>query len=243
MKKIIVLLLCLPLLLGSDALFAQKKPNFDEGTIVYGLNMDGGEAQMAMIAGMVNMSMSFKGAKNKLNISLMNGALGSLQIVSPGDGKGGFMLYDVPMAQERALVRMDSSAMSNMPTEEGAKTPGNPAELFNGADIKYVKGSKKIAGYKCKKAEMSFLGQSATIFYTEKLRPAALPQGFGNLKGFPLEIQLNLMGMQINFAAKEVKKGGVAPTEFEKPSGYEEITMEEFMKKAQEMGKGGGIGM
>ncbi len=240
MKKILFLLFFLPLLLGSDALFAQKKPNFEEGTIVFGLNMEGGEAQMGMLAGMVNMSMSFKGDKSKLDIGLMGGALGKLQIVSPGEGQKSFMMYDVPMINDRAVVRLDS-----VPQAEGqAPAPEvNAGGLFNGADIKYVKGRKKIAGYKCKKAEMSLMGQTATIYYTDKLRPASMPQGFDKLKGFPLELELNFMGMKLNFAAKEVKKGGVGAADFQKPDGYEEITLEEFMKKAQEMGKGGGIGM
>ncbi len=243
MKKIFFLLFCLPLLLGSDTLFAQKKPNFEEGTIVFGLSMEGGEAQMGMLAGMVNMSMSFKGDKSKLDIGLMGGALGKFQIVSPGEGQNAFMMYDVPMANDRAVVRLDSVPNAEGTDGQAPAPTVNTGGLFNGADIKYVKGSKKIAGYKCKKAEMSLMGQTATIYYTDKLRPASMPQGFDKLKGFPLELELNFMGMKLNFVAKEVKKGGVETADFQKPDGYQEITMEEFMKKAQEMGKGGGIGM
>lgn len=242
MKKILCFLL-LAALTSTTVLNAQKKANFEEGTIVYGLNLEGGESQMAMIANAVNLSMSFKGKQNKLNISLMNGALGSFQLISPGDGKGGFMLYDVPMANERAMVRMDSASLAAAQKEGNGEAAAVPSNPFAGSEIKYLKGKKKIAGYNCKKAEMSFMGQSATIFYSDKLRPAALPQGFGNLKGFPLGIELDLMGTKIVFMAKEVTKNGVSASEFTVPSGFPEITLEEFMKKAQEMGKGGGIGM
>ena len=138
---------------------------------------------------------------------------------------------------------MDSSSVAGVPkAQEGETAPTSPGTFFEGADIKYVKGSKKIAGYKCKKAEMTFMGQSATIFYTDKLRPAAMPQGFGNLKGFPMEMQLNLLGAQITFVVKEVTKETIEEANFVKPEGYEEITLQEFLDKAKQMG-GGQIGL
>ncbi|MDQ3048618.1 MAG: hypothetical protein M3R27_13800 [Bacteroidota bacterium] len=103
--------------------------------------------------------------------------------------------------------------------------------------IKYTDETKEIAGYKCKKAEITVKSKDGkeeivTVFYTEKIPASELKSAFKGLKGFPLEYSMSQSGIKMKFFAKTVSKEKVADTKFEIPKeGYRETTLEELQKE------------
>ena len=55
-------------------------------------------------------------------------------------------------------------------------------------------------------------------------------QQFNDLKGFPLQYSINTQGMTMYLIAKNITKEKYGKNEFEIPSGYEKMTLEEFQK-------------
>ncbi len=116
------------------------------------------------------------------------------------------------------------------------------------ATVKELSETKTIAGYKCKKAEVTFKDKSGAqqvtnIYYTEEI---ANQMGtnkksyqFKNIKGMPLEYEiLAENGMKMKMTAKSVTKEAVADTQFTIPTGYKETTEEEMQKEImQKMGQ------
>lgn len=105
-------------------------------------------------------------------------------------------------------------------------------------EIKYVDGTKEIAGYKCKKAEMTVTDKDGNksqfeVYYTEDLPyTGGFKNGIKGLKGFPLEYTMKApdYDMTMHFTAKSVSKEKVSPDKFVVPEGYKETTREELMK-------------
>jgi len=98
-------------------------------------------------------------------------------------------------------------------------------------EITYVKETKKIAGYKCSKAEIknSETGEITTIFYTEKLG-ARNHLDCKELKGFPLEYESSQNGMKMRMTATSVEKMELEDHLFTIPDDYEKLTTEEVQK-------------
>jgi len=100
--------------------------------------------------------------------------------------------------------------------------------------IVYSKETKTIAGYECKKAiyttkDQAGEEQELEVFYTEEI-PSEANDKLPGLKGYPLEYSINAQGMLMTLAAKSVSKEKVSKKLFEIPEGYEEMSMEDFMK-------------
>ena len=103
-------------------------------------------------------------------------------------------------------------------------------------DIKYLDETKEIAGYKCKKAEITLEGEEETIivYYTEEINTQETKAQYKGLKGFPMSYEINTPEMKMVMTVKEVKKEKVSSAEFTVPAEYEEMTMEEFQAKMSE---------
>lgn len=105
-------------------------------------------------------------------------------------------------------------------------------------ELKYVDGTKEIAGYKCKKAQMTITQADGSkhnfeVYYTEDIPYIS---GFKNsikeLKGFPLEYGTfnPEYSMTLYFTAKSISKEMIADSKFDVPEGYTETTKEALMK-------------
>lgn len=125
------------------------------------------------------------------------------------------------------------------------------------ADIKEFKNdTKTIAGYDCYKV-VYHVDLSKTMenvkgdknanltkdtqfeaYITEKIKPSSYisaSQGV-KLKGMPLEMSFNMQGMKMKLEAYEVKNT-VDKSFFIEPTGYKEISLEDFQKKTGKMRK------
>lgn len=100
-------------------------------------------------------------------------------------------------------------------------------------EIEYLDETKDIAGYKCKKAIYKIKKEDTDaefeVYYTDEL-PASANTQFKGIDGFPLEYVLEAQGMKTTYSAIKVTEGKVDKTLSEIPKGYEEMTIDEFMK-------------
>jgi hypothetical protein len=98
-----------------------------------------------------------------------------------------------------------------------------------------LKGTKTVAGYNCKSAEVNYLdkrGQArkTIVFYSEELGTNNL--NFDNqyraIKGIPLELELVMHGIPMKLVASAVSPGRVSNKEFETPKDFEAITEQQY---------------
>ena len=101
--------------------------------------------------------------------------------------------------------------------------------------IKYTNELKMLAGYNCKKAEISLIsgkGKVMNVYYTEEIQTNNTKAAYIDLKGFPLEYSSYQDGILMKFTVKSISKTPVADSNFEIPEGYIYTTMEQFQKEA-----------
>jgi len=98
-------------------------------------------------------------------------------------------------------------------------------------EIKLIDESKTIAGYNCKKAEITKDGETMEVYYTDEI---AVPfdknsqYQIEGINGILMEYVVDQQGMTITFRAKEVKKAKQKPALFTVPSDFEKKTLDEF---------------
>jgi GLPGLI family protein len=99
--------------------------------------------------------------------------------------------------------------------------------------IEYLEETKEIAGYNCKKAVYKIMkdGTEAVfeVFYTGEL-PAEANTQFKGIDGFPMEYIIEAQGMVITYSAIDVSEEKIDKSLGEIPSGYEQMTYDEFMQ-------------
>jgi GLPGLI family protein len=106
--------------------------------------------------------------------------------------------------------------------------------------IKYLDDTKEIAGYKCKKAEVTTKtkeGKEDTfiVYYTDEIPASDVKSTYEGLKGVPLEYSIVQGGIRMSFTAKSVSKEKLPDSKFElDKEGYQETTLEELQRS---MGK------
>ena len=108
--------------------------------------------------------------------------------------------------------------------------------VTEGFYIEYVDGeTKSIAGYTAKKAVVHVFGEDGDdhqtiVWYTDEIGPEVNPM-FTYVRGMALQTSMDLgEGREITLTATEVKKGKVSKAEMLLPSGFEEISSEDFQK-------------
>ena len=93
---------------------------------------------------------------------------------------------------------------------------------LDGLTIKYVDGTKMIAGYKCKKAIATHQGKEYELYYTEdiKIKDANWNTPYKNVKGVLMEYQISMFNIKTKITATEVEKIKVDDSEFDIPTDY-----------------------
>jgi hypothetical protein len=190
--------------------------------ITYQVVAEGGGDMMATALNGSQIELAFKGSKSNVKAALMNNLV-NMNMTAIGEQQG-LMLLDM-MGQKKA-VRLKGSELN-------AAQPAN-LNKFTG-NIQTLKGSKKIAGYQCKKMSMSTPEGQLTMFVCEQIQPKANSSFSAiqkQVKGFPLAAELKRKdGSLIKFIATSVNTS-VSDSRFvsDIPSGYQETTLEELQK-------------
>ena len=179
--------------------------------------------------------------------------------------KTGFFASDAEMAEMK--VRMDSMMQARRNNDTTQKRTAPTAASSNNVDISYVDGTKKIAGYECKKAlvittRLLGIKDTVAVWYNPEFKLYNIAStggtssmggfgggGFGNftslngldrIDGFVMQYEMNMRRgrkMIVEVTKIDLKKE-VAEKEFDIPKDFEVKPMKEFQSMMQ-----GGQGM
>jgi GLPGLI family protein len=202
-----------------------------EGTVRYSMDM-GVKKMSPEEADMLKNSEIITQIKNEHSRTESKTPMGSSVMVSNNKDHTGFTLLD--MMGFKCLIRTKPEDIKKYENRPDVK-------------IKELPETKIIAGYKCKKAELTVTDTSkkehkSTIFYTTDI-PSNKNYGntFKGLKGFPLEYTMDAgHGEQVKLIVKSVIKEKLDDSIFLAPVGYKELTQEELQKEMMKSFGGGG---
>ena len=174
------------------------------------------EMQLAMFSGST-LDISFDGKKSSSTMSM--GAMMSIKTITSEDEEV-LMLWSGMVGNK--AVRTSVEEM-----KDGEK------EKKTDMDVEFVKGSKTVAGYKCKKAiSKTEEGDEVVFWYTEKLQMGAPGQGNlnGKIPGIALAFESFNSNMIMSFEAIEVEDTIEDDSIFnmEIPEGYEEMSYDDM---------------
>lgn len=228
MKKITFCLLSIATLIafsftGTDAGF--------EGKIVYEINVEGGNMPpeaMAMFAGS-ELTVYVKGSRSRSDVNM-----GMQNTTTISDSKTNTSVMLMDMMGYKYQIKSDPKKEEKAPD----------------VTVKETSDTKTIAGFKCKRAEMTLKDEAGTpmtsnVWFTEEISnymgASARNSQFKAIKGMPLEYEMSAeRGMKMKMSATSISKESVPDSKFEIPAGYKETTMEDMQKDLMKMMQGGG---
>lgn len=102
--------------------------------------------------------------------------------------------------------------------------------------------TKEIAGYKCKKMVVNFIGNPKEVFdvyYTEELGLEALNHigPYHKIKGMLMEYRIKKFGLELRLTATSVKKEVIKDEVFEVPSYFKMVTPAEMLSLFEDLQK------
>ncbi len=211
-KSIISRILCAGLLCVSLVSTAQKT---FEGTIVYTLDFSGEglppEAKQMMAGSEMTVIMKGEKARTDVNMTMQK-----TTSIADAKTKTSFVLMDF-MGQKLKITHKAED-----------KTPE--------VKVKELPETKEIAGYKCKKAELTMGGQNepVTVYYTDDIANNGYNSQIKGIKGYPLQFEINQGGMKITYLAKSVSLDKVDDAKFNiDTKEYKEVTQDDLTKMIQ----------
>ncbi len=221
-----ILILSLALLLGQSNLKAQT---LDEGFIKMELiDVEVTSPEMQQMVGAMKgatQEIYFSGGRQKVVMEMMGGMM-KIQMYQDFNDNTTVNYMDV-MGQ-KMITTIDAEHLDKLKIES-QKMMGDAMVIYDKSDV------KDIMGYKCHKASLSAESQGQQfkmIFYvTDKIKvPKAFIQNMNhlNLKGTPLQWELQAKEMKMTYQAKEISDK-IASNFFDKPEGdYSEMSMEQL---------------
>lgn len=182
-----------------------------EGKIVYTMAYKNLPTEMQGMEGMLpkNQTLWIKGSKTRYeqNMTQM-----STLVISDSDAGTSTILMEL-MGQKYKLD-MVKEEMDKLIGEQGVPK------------ITYVEGSRVIAGYTCKKAEVEMDGfdGKAIFYYTEEIPPVQV-KGMEALalKGMYMAYEASTQGMTVSIEVSSIDKGSVSDDKFVIPDGYTDM--------------------
>lgn len=108
--------------------------------------------------------------------------------------------------------------------------------------LEEVKGTKKIAGYNCKKVKATYVNnpsESFDVYYTDELGLDSINNigPYKQLKGMLMQYRLKKLGLEMCFTATAVKKEEIKDDIFEIPAFYKIVTRPEMEKLFEDIQK------
>lgn len=194
-----------------------------EGSVVYSMEIEGMEMDPTTqsMLGTMETKIFVKGDKSRTEVNM---AMAKNITIADSKKKTATVLMDV-MGMKYAL-------------KVGSEDMAREEEASKDIKINYIDETKEIAGYKCKKAQITNKENiTVNVFYSEEIAGGSYDNKFKGLKGFPMEYEMNQNGMKMLITANEVRKEKVDDKIFEIPEGYKETTKEELQKMFGGAGK------
>ena len=96
--------------------------------------------------------------------------------------------------------------------------------------IEFTEETKEIAGYKCKKANVTWSDYSFIVYYTDEISidEPNWNNPFPEIEGVLLEYQYEMFDIKTKVTATSVKKEEVEDSVFEIPEGYKNVSKKEM---------------
>jgi hypothetical protein len=227
MKKIVQITLLLTVVSGLLFSFTTQQ-KIQEGLIEFDITFLDLSPEMKQAEAMLpkKINMYFKGENSRTE---MPSGMGSTISINNNKKKEFYLLMD--MMGQRTAIKQSEADMKKQ--QEKSKIKDVKVEEIN--------ETKVIAGYKCKKAKLTYTidGKTETVecFYTADLPllgQANTAPGFDQIKGLMLEYSMNMGGIKAKIAATKVSTQKVEDKMFEIPGDYTLRTMEELESMSQD---------
>lgn len=189
-----------------------------EGEILYKVTYPGQEDNM--MTAIMPTKMHFKFKDNK-TISEFHAGMGLFYMSLITNPEKKTLVQQVKVLSEQKGITFNEDALKRILSEE----PPMKIELKN--------DTKEIAGYKCKKASVTFPGEereSFDIYYTNQIQiknPNWYNQ-FSQIDGVILEYQIKRWGIETKFEAISVEKKEIDSKIFEPSPEYRAVSQEEI---------------
>ena len=223
--KTIFKLMCVTLaLLVSFSVSAQKKEKPFKGIIRYSVNMEGDfdaqtKAQLPTEAVVYVLG-------EKLRTDQVSPVVTFGQVVLE-DGSAIILVEAMGQKIASKQSKADLDKAKEEAKESGVLSDKEPT-------VKITDETKMIAGYKCKKAEVTDEnGETMEVFFTDEIvMPANYTENspIKGINGMLMEYTTTNNGMTSTMTAKEVKKGGVNNSMFMVTDDYQEVPWEQFIQ-------------
>lgn len=212
MKKVFFTLLVFTVVLNACDSIHSAKGKLDEGKITYEIDLSGTDMNIMQRKIMEMMKLTIAFRQNLMRTEL-NMGVGETRVIIDGNANSGLMLLSA-MGNKMA-VRMKPEDIEKKQQQRGSYT------------VEYADEEKEIAGYKCKKAIVKTAkDEILTLYYSDEIAPAKANTDFTfkEIKGFPLEMEINLNGMIVKMTASAIDPTPLPENYFsmEIPEGYTE---------------------
>ncbi len=219
MKRSWLLTFFLPVLIiglaGCDSLYHKS---ISEGVIEFEITYPETDAGDLMSSILPNeMTLKFKNNKTIGELSSMG--IFTTSVIAYPDSKKVAQL--VKIMTKKYVLMLDSAEVKDLYSELPEMT------------IHFVDETKEIAGYKCKKATITFknnIKEEFSVYYTNDIgiKNSNWCTPFHEIDGVLLEYQVRKYNIEMRLTAKSVMKSVVDDSEFEIPPDYDTITQEEM---------------
>lgn len=208
------------------------------GTLTYSIEFNSEEEIDPQIKSQLPISAIFATDGNKTCSQQITPMFSTITILDKKSGNGLFLI-DMSMMGQKLKVKLTKEYLEEQKKtlKEREEKSETPAPIIN-----YIDESKTIAGYKCKKAEITDKeGNVTEVFYTKDIlldddlkkdieTIATIAKG---IEGTPMEWSNALPGqgaITMKYTTKEVLTKKPKASMFLANDDYTEITLEEFME-------------
>ncbi|MDD3860292.1 MAG: DUF4412 domain-containing protein [Bacteroidales bacterium] len=214
--RLLCILLAISFTITGYSQKAKKVKSFG-GIITYDITYEGEDIDATTLAQLpTQLVVSISG--NKIRNEQIS-PLYSMSSISNFDDGSTIVLID--MMGMKIAVNQSKEEMEKNLAEAGIKDP----------EIKILDETKVIAGYNCKKAEVTTGEDVVEVYYTEELVvPSGIndQNGFKGINGLLMQYTVTQQGMTMTMTVKEIKKAKVKGGMFVIPDDYEVKTAEEL---------------
>ena len=203
-----------------------------EGVITYDIKIDNSagtipQEEMSMFEGS-QMIISMKEGLSKVQMDL-----GPQQVTTIANKKENYMMQLFNLMGNKVAVKSNLDSLMKAGKAEADKPV-----------FKYDSETKTIAGYLCKKAEMTVTdkktGEKVTsvVYYTEDIPVTEYNTSMQGIKGYPLQFEVHKSGIVMTMTAKTVDKKTLTNADFAIPAGYTQMTADQMKAMMQQMQSG-----
>lgn len=191
MKKLAVVLSLILSLGMTNFAFSQAK----EGEVTFTIDMDSEDLNpmVKFALGNSKLTLRFKeeAFRSDFEMSVMEQAM-----IFNAKEKKGLMLMS--FMGSKTAVKLDEDMFADQQAEKDK------------VEVELLDETKEIAGYTCKKAIVRPEGQEDvrfTLYYTDEIVPEGSmnPYSYSQIKGMPLQMEIELQGNMVTMVAEEVK--------------------------------------